>query len=112
MGQITHGPSPAMWMRKTRQHPAGPLSATPEQRGSHRSPSGLHPQLVLACCGCSLRLSNGRDTGVELRVACSPSPQHLPSEGPVRLSRMVSKTLLDGEDAALARSGPAGVNEM
>ena len=43
--------------------------------------------------------------GLERRVASSPSPQHLPSEGPVRLSHLVSKTSLDGGDAALARSG-------
>jgi hypothetical protein len=40
--------------------------------------------------------------GLERRVASSPSPQHLPSEGPVRLSHLVPKTLLDGGDAALA----------
>jgi hypothetical protein len=49
------------------------------------------------------------DEGLELRVASSPSPQHLPSEGPVRLSHLVPKTSLDGGDAALARSGSAGV---
>jgi hypothetical protein len=42
----------------------------------------------------------------------SPSPQHLPSEGPVQLSHLVLKTSLDGGDAALARSGPAGVFEV
>jgi hypothetical protein len=36
------------------------------------------------------------------------SPQHLPSERPVRLSHLVPKTSLDGGDAALARSGSAG----
>jgi hypothetical protein len=45
-------------------------------------------------------------------VASSPSPQHLPSEGPVRLSHLVPKTSLDGGDAALARSGSAGVFDM
>jgi hypothetical protein len=39
-------------------------------------------------------------------------PQHLPSEGPVRLSHLVLKTSLDGGDAALARSGSAGVFDM
>jgi hypothetical protein len=43
-----------------------------------------------------------RLTKVERRVASSPSPQHLPSEGPVRLSHLVPKTSLDGGDAALA----------
>jgi hypothetical protein len=42
------------------------------------------------------------DEGRERRVAFSPSPQHLPSEGPVRLSHLVPKTSLDGGDAALA----------
>jgi hypothetical protein len=42
----------------------------------------------------------------------SPSPQHLPSEGPVRLSHLARKTSLDGGDAALARSGPVGVFEL
>jgi hypothetical protein len=50
--------------------------------------------------------------GIEQRVASSPSPQHLPSEGPVRLSHLVPKTSLDGGDAALARSGPVGVFEV
>jgi hypothetical protein len=48
------------------------------------------------------------DEDLERRVASSPSPQHLPSEGPVRLSHLVPKTTLDGGDAALARSGFAG----
>jgi hypothetical protein len=48
------------------------------------------------------------DEGLEQRVVSSPSPQHLPSEGPVRLSHLVPKTSLDGGDAALARSGSAG----
>jgi hypothetical protein len=39
-------------------------------------------------------------------------PQHLPSEGPVRQSHLVPKTSLDGGDAALARSGSAGVFDM
>jgi hypothetical protein len=42
----------------------------------------------------------------------SLSPQHLPSEGPVRLSHLVPKTSLDGGDAALARSGSAGVFDV
>jgi hypothetical protein len=49
---------------------------------------------------------------IERRVASSPSPQHLPSEGPVRLSHLVPKASLDGGDAALARSGSAGVFDM
>jgi hypothetical protein len=50
--------------------------------------------------------------GIERRVASSPSPQHLPLEGPVRLSHLVPKTSLDGGDAALARSGSAGVFDV
>jgi hypothetical protein len=49
---------------------------------------------------------------LERRVASSPSPQHLPSEGPVRLSHLVPKTSLDGGDAALTRSGSAGVFDV
>jgi hypothetical protein len=52
------------------------------------------------------------DEGLERRVASLPSPQHLPFEGPVRLSHLVPKTLLDGGDAALARSGFAGVFDV
>jgi hypothetical protein len=52
------------------------------------------------------------DEGLERRVASSPSPQHLPSEGPVRLSHLVPKMSLDGGDAALARSGSAGVFDV
>jgi hypothetical protein len=50
--------------------------------------------------------------GLERRVASSPSPQHLPSEGPVRLSHLVPKTSLDGGDAALAQSDSAGVFDV
>jgi hypothetical protein len=49
---------------------------------------------------------------LERRVASLPSPQQLPSEGPVRLSHLVPKTSLDGGDAALARSGSAGVFDV
>jgi hypothetical protein len=52
------------------------------------------------------------DEGLERRVASSPSPQHLPSEGLVRLSHLVPKTSLDGGDAALTRSGSAGVFDV
>jgi hypothetical protein len=52
------------------------------------------------------------DEVIERRVACSSSPQLLPSEGLVRPSQLVPKTPLDGEDSSLARSGPAGVFEM
>jgi hypothetical protein len=64
-----------------------------------------------ACCLVSAR-SDDYGEGIERRVASSPSPQHLPSEGPVRLSHLVPKTSLDGGDAALARSGSAGVFDM
>jgi hypothetical protein len=50
--------------------------------------------------------------GIERRVASSPSPQHLPSEGPIRLSHLVPKASLDGGDVALARSGSAGVFDV
>jgi hypothetical protein len=50
--------------------------------------------------------------GDERRVASLPSLQHLPSEGPVRQSHLVPKTSLDGGDAALARSGSAGVFDV
>jgi hypothetical protein len=49
-----------------------------------------------------LPLGQRGDEGLERRVVSSPSPQHLPSEGPVRLSHLVPKTSLDGGDAALA----------
>jgi hypothetical protein len=52
------------------------------------------------------------DEGLERRVVSSPSPQHLPSEGPVRLSHLVPKTSQDGGDAALARSGSTGVFDV
>jgi hypothetical protein len=59
-----------------------------------------------------LRWCSDSSEGIERRVASSPSPQHLPSEGPVRLSHLVPKASLDGGDAALARSGFAGVFDM
>jgi hypothetical protein len=62
--------------------------------------------------GCLASVGAARLTRLERRVASSPSPQHLPSEGPVRLSHLVPKTSLDGRDAALARSGSAGVFDV
>jgi hypothetical protein len=59
-----------------------------------------------------LRWSGEIGEGIERRVASSPSPQHLSSEGPVRLSHLVPKASLDGGDAALARSGSAGVFDV
>jgi hypothetical protein len=64
------------------------------------------------CRSFRLRLCSEIGEGIERRVASSPSPQHLPSEGPVRLSHLVPKTSLDGGDAALARSGSAGVFDV
>jgi hypothetical protein len=64
------------------------------------------------CQSSCLRWCSETGEGIERRVASSPSPQHLPSEGPVRLSHLVPKASLDGGDAALARSGSAGVFDM
>jgi hypothetical protein len=58
------------------------------------------------CQSSCLRWCSETGEGIERRVASSP--QHLPSEGPVRLSHLVPKASLDGGDAALARSGSAG----
>jgi hypothetical protein len=64
------------------------------------------------CRPLSLRWFGEIGEGIERRVASSPSPQHLPSEGPVRLSHLVPKASLDGGDAALARSGSTGVFDV
>jgi hypothetical protein len=64
------------------------------------------------CRSFCLRWCSEIGEGIERRVVSSPSPQHLPSEGPVRLSHLVPKASLDGGDAALARSGSAGVFDM
>jgi hypothetical protein len=64
---------------------------------------------VSACCLSEWRLNCG---DFERRVVFLPSLQHLPSEGPVRQSHLVPKTSLDGGDAALARSGSAGVFDV
>jgi hypothetical protein len=63
-------------------------------------------------CPFCLRRTSDCGEGLERRVAALPSPQHLPSEGLVRQSHLVPKTSLDGGDAALARSGSAGVFDM
>jgi hypothetical protein len=60
------------------------------------------------CRSFSLRWFGEIGEGIERRVVSSPSPQHLPSKGPVLLSHLVPKASLDGGDAALARSGSAG----
>jgi hypothetical protein len=64
------------------------------------------------CQSSCLRWCSESGEGIKRRVASSPSPQHLPSEGPVRLSHLVPKASLDGGDAALARSGSVGVSDM
>jgi hypothetical protein len=65
-----------------------------------------------ACQSSCLRWCSETGEGIERRVASSPSPQHLPSEGPVRLSHLVPKALLDGGDAALDRNGSARVFDL
>jgi hypothetical protein len=64
------------------------------------------------CWSLCFRFRSEIGEGIERRVVSSPSPQHLPSEGPVRLSHLVPKMSLDGGDAALARSGSAGVFDV
>jgi hypothetical protein len=71
----------------------------------YRTKGGLRRSFCLRWCG-------EIDKGLERRVASSPSPQHLPSKGPVRLSHLVPKMSLDGGDVALARSGPTGVFDV
>jgi hypothetical protein len=80
--------------------------------GPRRRPSSdVVPSEGCPCPFCLRRTSDcGED--FEWRVAALPSPQHLPSEGPVRQSHLVPKTSLDGGDAALARSGSAGVFDV
>jgi hypothetical protein len=64
------------------------------------------------CPSFRLRWCSKIGEGIKRRVAYSPSPQHLPSEGPVRLSHLVPKASLDGGYAVLARSGSVGVFDM
>jgi hypothetical protein len=82
------------------------------RRPRHRSLSDDMWDEGKVCQSSCLRWCSEVGEGIERRVASSPSPQHLPSEGPVRLSHLVPKTSLDGGDAALARSGSAGVFDM
>jgi hypothetical protein len=82
------------------------------RRPCHRSSFGDVWDEGLVCPLSCLRWCSEDDEGIERRVASSHSPQHLPSEGPVRLSHLVPKTSLDGGDAALARSGSAGVFDI
>jgi hypothetical protein len=82
------------------------------RRPRHRPSSGdVWDEGLVRPLSC-LRWCSEDGEGIERRVASSPSPQHLPFEGPVRLSHLVPKTSLDGGDAALARSGSAGVVDM
>jgi hypothetical protein len=82
------------------------------RRPRHRPSSSDVWDEGLICPLSCLRWCSEDGEGIERRVASSPSPQHLPFEGPVRLSHLVPKTSLDGGDAALARSGSAGVFDM
>jgi hypothetical protein len=80
--------------------------------GPRRRPSSsVVPSEGCPCPFC-LRRTGGTGEDFERRVAAMPSPQHLPSEGPVRQSHLLPKTSLDGGDAALARSGSAGVFDV
>jgi hypothetical protein len=88
----------------------GPLSWTRPHCGKTSSPVFVWCRSSEMCpCLFCLCQSSGCSEGFERRVASLPSPQHFPSEGPVRQSHLVPKTSLDGGDAALARSGSAGV---
>jgi hypothetical protein len=97
MGRIAHGP--LSWTRPHCGMPSSPVFVW------CRSSEG-RPCLL---CLSEQRLSSG---DFERGVAFLPSLQHLPSEGPVRQSHLVPKTSLDGGDAALARSGSAGVFDV
>jgi hypothetical protein len=85
-----------------------PSSCNGEER---RAASEFSPEVLTGPASLASLVKRG-DEGIERRVASSPLPQHLPSEGSVRLSHLVPKTSLDGGDVALARSGPAGVFEV
>jgi hypothetical protein len=91
----------------------GPLSWTRPHCGMPSSPVFVWCRSSEGC-PCLLCLSEQRlcSGDFERRVAFLPSLQHLPSEGPVRQSHLVPKTSLDGGDAALARSGSAGVFDV
>ena len=97
MGRIARGP--LSWTRPHCGMPSSPVFVW------CRSSEG-RPCLL---CLSEQRLSSG---DFERGVAFLPSLQHLPSEGPVRQSHLVPKTSLDGGDAALARSGSAGVFDV
>jgi hypothetical protein len=80
-------------------------------RRRRRSSSSAESSEGCPCPFCPYQTSDCGE-GLERRVASLPSPQHLPSEGPVRQSQLVPKTSLDGGDAALARSGSARVCDV
>jgi hypothetical protein len=101
MGRITSGPP--CW--------TGSQDETTSSQAFVRRCVGRRVSLQVVLSPLAQRRSEVGE-GIERRVASSPSPQHLPSEGPVRLSHLVPKTSLDGGDAALARSGSAGVFDM
>jgi hypothetical protein len=92
----------------------GPLSWTRPHCGMPSSPVFVWCRSKRRVSLPALSLSEQRlDSGdFERRVAFLPSLQHLPSEGPVRQSHLVPKTSLDGGDAALTRSGSAGVFDV
>jgi hypothetical protein len=98
MGRITRGPP--FWTRSQDETTSSQVFGRPRTRRRVCLPLSCHRWCSEYC------------EGLERRVASSSSPQHLPSEGPVRLSHLVPKTSLDGGDAALARSGSAGVFDM
>jgi hypothetical protein len=91
----------------------GPLSWTRPHCGMTSSQVFVWCRISEGCpslfCLCQ---TGGCSEDFERRVVSLPSPQHLPSEGPVRQSHLVPKTSLDGGDAALARSGSAGVFDV
>jgi hypothetical protein len=85
-----------------------PSSCNGEER---RAATESSPEVLIGLASLASLVKRGNED-IERRVVSSPSPQHLPSEGAVRLSHLVPKTSLDGGDAALARSGPSGVFEV
>jgi hypothetical protein len=92
VGRSVHGPLSVVREREVQWSSTGPSSCLVGAKGAEQASVWSAPWPVRWVLRMRSSSAQCEVEVVERRVPCSPSSQHLPSEGPVRLSQLASKT--------------------